>query len=139
MNLSFIVGAFLSFFAGILHVGCIIFGASWYRFLGAGEEMAVLAEQGSLVPSVITLCIALLLFLFSAYALSGAGVIAKLPLLRSVLVFITSIYLIRGLGGMFFLLYPGLDSAVFVFWSSIICIFYGGFYLTGLKQQWRTL
>ncbi|MGQ4584278.1 hypothetical protein [Lysobacter sp. F60174L2] len=36
----------LNAIAALLHVGCIIFGASWYRFFGAGERMAQLASAG---------------------------------------------------------------------------------------------
>ncbi|WP_406681969.1 hypothetical protein [Shewanella subflava] len=46
--------------AALAHLGCIIFGGDWYRFLGAGEQMASLADNGdwypSMVSSVIVLC-----------------------------------------------------------------------------------
>lgn len=139
MNISLVIAAALSALAGILHVACIFFGASWYRFFGAGEEMAVLAEQGSLVPTIITSFIALVLFIWSAYALSGAGIIRKLPLMRTALSIITAIYLLRGVGGLFFISNSGENSVEFMFWSSSVCIVYGLFYLIGLKQKWSEL
>ncbi|KKK66980.1 hypothetical protein LCGC14_2958640, partial [marine sediment metagenome] len=48
MNICLIVAGTLSAIAAILHLGCIYFGAPWYRFFGAGEQMAQLAEQGSI-------------------------------------------------------------------------------------------
>ena len=30
-----------------VHVGCIVFGAPWYRFFGAGEKMAQMADAGN--------------------------------------------------------------------------------------------
>lgn len=120
-------------------MGCIIFGASWYRFFGAGEEMATLAEQGSLIPTIVTSFIAFILFVWSAYALSGAGIIRKLPFLRTALILITSIYLVRGIGGLFLISNPGRNTSEFMFWSSSICIVYGLFYLIGLKQKWSQL
>jgi hypothetical protein len=139
MNIYLVIAAILSAVAALLHVGCIIFGASWYRFFGAGEEMAALAEQGSIAPTIITSFIALILSVWSAYALSGAGIIRKLPLIRTALILITSIYLLRGIGGLFFISNPGSNTPEFMFWSSSICIVYGLFYLIGLKQKWSQL
>ncbi len=41
------VAASLSFIAAALHVAIIFGGGDWYRFFGAGEAMASLAESGS--------------------------------------------------------------------------------------------
>ena len=81
-NLFLVIGASMSAVAALLHVGCIIFGASWYRFFGAGERMAQMASAGSWYPAIVTSFIAAMLFTWSLYALSGAGVIPRLPLLR---------------------------------------------------------
>ena len=53
-DLLVIAGTF-SILAAVLHVGVVIGGANWYRFFGAGESMAQMAEQGLLKPTVITL------------------------------------------------------------------------------------
>ncbi|MET0357666.1 MAG: hypothetical protein ABW044_12870 [Cellvibrio sp.] len=139
MNLYLIIAAVLSATAAALHIGCIIFGAAWYRFFGAGEQMAILANQGSLIPTLVTSFIALILFTWSAYALSAAGVIRKLPLIRTALIIITSIYLLRGIAGLFLIKNPGENSPEFWLWSSVICIVYGMFYLVGTKQRWVQL
>src|SRR5215213_6612107 len=86
--------------AAALHVGCIAFGAPWYRFFGAGERMVRLASAGSWRPTLITSVITLVLVVWSLYALSGAGVIRKLPLMRPVLYAITGVYLVRGIAGL---------------------------------------
>jgi len=41
-----VVGGWLSVAASLLHIGCIIGGPDWYRFFGAGEEMAQAAARG---------------------------------------------------------------------------------------------
>lgn len=138
-NTPLVVAAMLSGIASFLHVGCIIFGASWYRFFGAGEGMAILAEQGSLRPTMITLVIVVLLAIWSAYALSGAGVIAKLPLLKTGLVVITAIYLLRGVAGFFLISNPIGRTPEFWVWSSAICLAIGLFHLLGLKQIWSKI
>jgi len=36
-NYLLTAGGAMSAVAAALHLGCILFGASWYRFFGAGE------------------------------------------------------------------------------------------------------
>ncbi|XQF93747.1 hypothetical protein ACOBV9_08810 [Pseudoalteromonas espejiana] len=62
--------------------------------------MAQLAEQGSTYPTYVTLAIAVIIALWGLYGLSGAGVILKLPLLKTALALITAIYLLRGIAGL---------------------------------------
>ncbi|MPY23127.1 hypothetical protein FM037_05420 [Shewanella psychropiezotolerans] len=139
MNILLVVAGALSALAALAHIGCIYFGASWYRFFGAGEQMAIMAEQGSLRPTIITSGIALVLSIWSLYAFSAAGLIGKLPLIRTALIIITAIYLLRGVAGFFFISNPLGRSPEFWFWSSAICLSLGLLHLIGLKQQWASL
>jgi hypothetical protein len=136
---TLIIAGVLSAIAVLLHLGCIYFGASWYRFFGAGEEMALMAQQGSIQPTIITLGIFLVLATWSLYAFSGAGVIFKLLFIRLVLILITSIYMLRGIVGFFFMDSPMGRSAEFWLWSSLICLFFGVFHAVGLKKAWKDL
>lgn len=122
--------------AALLHLACIAFGAPWYRAMGAGEQMARMAERGDLYPTILTTAIAGVLFVWALYALSGAGVIRRLPLLRPVLWAITGIYLLRGVAG--FVIAP--SSAIgrtetFWWWSSAICVAIGLVHLIGLRAR----
>ena len=139
MNIFLIVAGTLSAVAAILHLGCIYFGASWYRFFGAGEKMALLSEQGSIQPTLITSVIVIVLSIWSMYAFSAAGIIFKLPLIRLALVSITLIYLARGIAGFFLINSPMGRSPEFWVWSSVICLSFGIVHLIGLKQQWASL
>jgi len=139
MNIYFVIAGVLNSSAALLHVGCIFFGTPWYRFFGAGEEMAILAEQGSLTPTLITSGITIVLLIWALYAFSAAGLIHKLPLMRLALIAITAIYIIRGAGG-FFMTTPPIGAAPsFWFWSSAICLCIGTTHLLGLKQAWGDL
>ena len=138
-NTALILGAGLSAIAAALHVAIVIGGSSWYRFFGAGEQFASAAAKGRRWPAIITLGIACMLGLWAAYALSGAGVIRPLPFLKLALVLITSLYLLRGLVLVPALLFARSSVTPFVFWSSAICIGYGGFHLLGLVQIWSRL
>ena len=73
--------------AALLHLATIIGGPDFYRFMGAGEGMAQMAEDGLVYPTIVTSIIALILFIWSAYAFSGAGLIKRLPLLKIGLIF----------------------------------------------------
>lgn len=135
-----LAGAALSAVAALLHLGCIFFGPSWYRFFGAGERMAQLSAAGHIAPVLITAGIAAVLAIWSLYALSGAGVIPRLPLLRTALILITGIYLFRGLVG--FVLAaaaPGERSVAFWCWSSVICLGIGVLHLIGTRRAWFQL
>ena len=59
----------------MLHLAIIAGGPDWYRFFGAGEGMARMAERGMLKPALITLGIAAILAVWAAYAFAGAGLI----------------------------------------------------------------
>jgi hypothetical protein len=138
-NKPLFLGAILSGVAALLHLGCIFFGASWYRFFGAGEQMAQMAEAGSKLPTIITLIIFTTLGIWSLYALSGAGVIFKLPLLRTGLCVITAIYLIRGTVFVPLTAYFPDNSPLFWVVSSSICFLFGIIHLIGLRQVWHRL
>lgn len=138
-NRFLVAGAALGVLAALLHLGCIVFGAPWYRFLGAGERMAQLDLAGHWYPPAATLAIAAMLLVWSAYALSGAGAIRRLPLTRLALCAITGVYLLRGVAFVPLMAYfPG-NSTTFWFWSSAICLVFGLIHLVGLRQVWSLL
>ena len=139
VNYYLVAGGTLSAIAALAHLGCIVFGASWYRFFGAGEKMVQLVEAGSSRPTRVTLLVAAVLLGWSAYALSGAGVIPRLPFLRLILCAITAVYVLRGL--LFFLLipyFPG-NSMTYGWRSAAICLGIGLLHLFGLRQAWPSL
>jgi len=138
-NPMLIAGGVLSAAASILHLAVIVGGPAWYRFFGAGEGMARMAERGSLTPTLITLGIASVLAVWSAYAFSGAGLIPRLPLIRTALVLISAVYLLRGLVLIpAFVVNPG-GVTPFVLWSSIIVLIYGIAYAVGTWKAWPAL
>ena len=133
-NSVLIAAGVLSISASILHVSIIVGGAGWYRFFGAGEELAMMAEQGSWYPGFITFAIAVVLFIWGLYAFSGAGMIRRLPFLKVALVIISMIYLVRGLAILpVYFIQPDIADA-FLVWSSVICTVYGLLYAVGSWQ-----
>lgn len=134
-----IAAGLLSAAASLAHFAIIVGGPDWYRFFGAGEEMAHMAARGELEPVVITAAIGTILAIWAAYAFSAAGIIPRLPLLRTALVLITAIYMLRAS-----VLIPMLVFApqmVNTFWivTSLVVLCYGVTYAVGTWLAWPTL
>lgn len=125
--------------AALLHLAVIAGGASWYRFVGAGARMARMVERGLVLPHLYTVAIAGILLVWAAYALSGAGVIGRLPLLRLGLVVISAIYLVRSLALFLSLPPPEGASADFWTWSSLIVLAIGLLHALGTWRAWGRL
>lgn len=133
-----VAGGWLSAIAAVIHLACIFGGPDWYRFLGAGEGMAQAAERGEWWAAAITMGIAIVLAIWAAYAFSGAGMIGRLPLLRTGLVVISVIYLLRGLAFVPIAFSPAAQTP-FNIWSSAIVLGYGVAYAVGTWLAWSSL
>jgi hypothetical protein len=129
----------LSIVAALLHLGCIVGGPPWFRAMGAGEKMALAAERGAVFPTVITLFIASVLFVWAAYAFSAAGLIMRLPLVRTALVAICAVLLLRGLGVPFMQAWRPDLSSTFLYVSSAIVTVFGLIFVIGTWQAWPAL
>lgn len=138
-NKYLLAAAGCCFIAALAHLGCIAFGGDWYRFFGAGEQMAVMAEQGLWYPALVTSIIVLVLLVWALYALSGAGAIRPLPLTKLALFLISSIFLLRGVA--FVGLMPMFPENSLAFWliSSGTCLVIGSLFAVGTWQQWPVL
>lgn len=130
--------AVLTLIAALMHLLVIVQGPRGYRWAGAGNRIVAAAKAGKQYPAAITGVICMVLMAWATYALSGAGLIAPLPLLRPVLVAVTSVFLLRALLGPLLLIGNG-RSARFVWVSSALCLLYGLLYLIGLVQRWNVL
>ena len=130
-----------SFSVSILHIIVIFIGAPAYRYFGAGEKMATMSERGLWYPTLVTLGIVIVFFIFGMYALSGAQVVVQLPLIKPILVFITAIYLLRGavffvqLFDLMFRHEVQLRHTVF----SFVALLIGVAYLIGTLKTWKEL
>lgn len=146
-NTSLIIAGILCSIGALLHLATIIGGPDFYRFMGPGEGMAQMAEDGLVYPAVVTSIIALILFIWSAYAFSGAGTIKPLPLLKTGLVLISSILMLRAVFGVVFMFItfdnPYLIELqarpIFMITTSLICLIFSLFFITGTYKQWRVI
>lgn len=138
-SIALVVGGAMSAFAAVAHLACIAIGAPAYRVMGASNRMVRAAEEGRSQPALITICIAMILFLWAGYALAGAGVIEHLPLTKLALTAICVVYLGRAVAFPF--LKPVFPANTQTFWlvSSGICLVIGLIHLVGVIELWDAL
>ena len=134
-----LAAAWMSIAASLLHLACIMGGPEWYRFLGAGEEMARAVERGSSVPALMTAAIAAIIAVWAAYAFGAAGTIRRLPLTRTALIAIAAVLLARA--ALAFV--PGVwapeQTFGFRMWSSAIVLVLGLCFAIGTWKAWPSL
>lgn len=133
-------------FAGaLLHIAIMMGGPAWYDFFGAPEGLVQMARSGNLRAPISCLIIAAMLFVFTAYAFSGAGLVRRLPLLRLVMALIAAVLILRGILFIPLILFqPGLLSGIcdcrnidtFIIVTSLICLVMGtGFALGAIYNR----
>lgn len=131
----FLIGAYCCALASLLHLGCIAFGESWYRFFGAGDKMIKLIQQGSSYPHRMTLVISGVLMVWALYGWSGAGIIRELPMRDAVLSLISGALILRGLIAKPLSQKITGNSRLFWWTSSLICLCMGFSFLAGLMLR----
>lgn len=97
-NFYLIGGGVISALIAILHV-ILALKPSLYRYIRAGQESVLgqMAEQGSPATVIATFILAAVFAVWAIYAFSGAGLFGRLPALRTGLIVISAIYILRAL------------------------------------------
>jgi len=136
-----IAGGVISALISILHV-VLALRPELYRYIGPGQESALaqMAEQGSSITTIATVALALIFAIWAIYAFSGAGLIGPLPLLRTALIAIGVIYILRALflpSEINMVLTQGYPFRFVVF--STISLVAGLLYLIGVWKQRASL
>lgn len=138
MNYLLIIAATFNLLAALLHLGCILFGASWYKFFGVGDKTISFLVHKKWAVDALTSLIIILLCICAVYALSGAGLIRPLPFLKFILGMICATYILRGIIGFIsprFRNHFAGNSAIFWNVSSAICLVVGLIHLLGIFQM----
>ena len=118
----------------------VALGWAWtvFRWVEIDEPMRDLADQNAALPYFLTLFVAAFFLVFGLYALSAAGDLRRLPLLRPVLGCVASIYMLRvtPLGGISDLLAGDVKQIVFALIALLIGLCYAsGFLALGKRQK----
>jgi hypothetical protein len=96
VNPWLLVAALGNFLLAVLHILIVFIVPYGYVYFGAGS-MALLAQEGSIIPTVVTLGIAAIFAVWGCYALAGAGFVRHLPLVVPLLWTISVVFILRGL------------------------------------------
>ncbi len=83
--------------AAIWHILCIFGGPSWFAFARAPQKIIDSAQQGTMIAPIGTVIVSSLMFACTVFAFSAAGLIRKVPLLKSALITIAILCTLRGL------------------------------------------
>lgn len=81
----------------VLHLVLCVAGVEVNRFFGASKEILQMVVDHDPVFYFMALGIAVLFAGFGLYALSGAGMVRRLPLRKSVLIFLGVVLILRGI------------------------------------------
>lgn len=117
--------AALDLLAALLHLAIIACGPAWYRFFGAGEDLARMAERGHPWPTLVTTAIAAGLAVFALYTWSlGGHCCQSLPWRREVVWLITGIYALRAAVPLLLAPWVRAMRSPFMLISSGVCALY---------------
>jgi hypothetical protein len=122
--------------SAIWHLLCIFGGPSWFAFARAPQQIIDSAQQGTMIAPIGTVIVSSLMFACSVFAFSAAGLIRRVPLLKSALITIAILCTLRGLIGIpTFVTSTGLDIWQIV--ASTVWFYVGICFIAGSIEQYR--
>jgi len=131
------IGGWANLAIAAAHIVLLVWAWTVFGWVGIEHDMRELAEQGAALPYLVTLITAGFFLVFGLYALSGAGDLRRLPLLRSVLVLIAVIYVLRATlaGGIADVLAGDVKQSVFAAIALLIGLCYASGAVAHRRQQ----
>lgn len=132
--------AALCFAIALLHAAIIFLGPDAYAYFGA-PQLGRAEAAGLWYPDWMTAALVLVFAAFGTYALSGAGRVRRLPLLRTALVAIGAVFTLRGLALFVELaqLVAGAPVPLRMAVFSLVSLITGVAFLAGTLPRWRAL
>ncbi len=129
--LFLVLAAIIAMGTGIAHISCIYFGPECYAVQMAPAQIIESARKGTYLAPLGTIFVSLIFFVIGLYALSGAGILRKLPLQKFTCYSIATLCIIRGILPLqLWLRYPDKVNDV-VFYAGITWFITGLLYLFG--------
>ena len=135
------LGALCNFAIALAHLLFYFAGERTLRFFGAPRSVIAMQRQGDIKFLLLLVAMAAMFSLFALYGLSGAGALRRLPFLRTVLIAIGVLFVLRGaevgLDVIIIARYAGRYTQFLGF--SLISLCVGLLYLMGTAGVWRHL
>tara|TARA_R110000737_G_scaffold55799_1_gene79606 strand:+ start:1308 stop:1763 length:456 start_codon:yes stop_codon:yes gene_type:complete len=124
--------------SAIWHLLCILGGPSWFVFARAPQQIITSAQQGTLLAPLGTIFVASLMFACTVFSFSAAGIIRKVPLIKSALITIAILCTMRALLAIPVLVTPtGLDIWQII--ASSVWFYVGVCFSLGTIEQYKLL
>lgn len=133
------IGGYINILIAIGHIVGLFWAQQMYDYTGVGDRMRENATIHPLLPYAITIVVAIAFLLFGLYALSAAGVIKELPLLKVGVFSIATIYLLRGLIGIVINVFVESPFLLHHLIFSLFALIIGILYLLGGLKKWQII
>jgi hypothetical protein len=133
--LFLVLAALIAFGTAVAHLSCIYFGPSCYSLQMAPAFVVEWAQEGSYLAPLAAVFVSSVFVVIGLYALSGAGLIRQLPLLKLGLYTIAAVCLIRGLLGMQLWLRHQEKIDISIFYAGVVWFVAGLLFLFGYRMQ----
>lgn len=91
-----VIAAFITIFTAFAHLSCIYFGPECFSSQMAPSVIVESAKEGTLLAPLGAVFVSIIFIILGCYALSAAGVVRKLPLLKLGIYSIAFLCIIRG-------------------------------------------
>jgi putative oxidoreductase len=136
-NIYLQIGGVFSFAFAVFQISAILWSQELLTYFGGPVKIQA---ENPILYILVCLVVGALVALFGLYAFSGAGKFRRLPLLRSILVTITAIFILRGFAVINDLMtihkHPELDLIRFLVFS-IIALVIGLIHLLGVIRLFK--
>ena len=133
------IAGIINFILSLGHLASLIRARQVFEAGGVGKEMAELSQIHPSLPYLLTVMVAIVLFVFGLYAFSADGRIRKLPLLKPVIFGIASLFILRTFMGIAEMIFRGGVHIPLELCYSSGSLAIGLLYLLGGLKKWRKI
>jgi hypothetical protein len=129
-----VLAAFIAIGTAVAHLSCIFLGPECYAAQMAPPQVIESAKNGTYLAPVGTVFASALFVVLGLYALSGAGIIRKLPLLKYAVYAVAALCIIRGILPLqLWLRHPDKVNDI-IFYTGIVWLVTGLLFLFGYRK-----
>jgi hypothetical protein len=129
-----VLAALIAIATAVAHMSCIYLGPECYAAQMAPPQIVESAKNGTYLAPVGTVFASSIFIVLGLYALSGAGIFRKLPLLKFGIYTIGILCIIRGILPLqLWIRHPDKVNDI-VFYTGIVWLVTGLLYLTGYRM-----
>jgi hypothetical protein len=129
-----VLAAFIAMGTAVAHLSCIFLGPECYAAQMAPPQIIESAKNGTYFAPIGTVFASALFVVLGLYALSGAGIIRKLPLLKYAVYAVATLCIIRGILPLqLWLRHPDTVNDI-VFYTGIVWLVTGLLFLFGYRM-----